>query len=185
MRAAVHARRASWPALPGVKLLNRRFLQRVHGALPKPAAPVVDALAERGILGGVPVSRLYPDEATAGEPAAARRHRNQHRCGRGCACRRAAGGAEMTARSHHRNLQRQPRAADRRAADLRAGPGGPHRRRSAGAAAGQGPSRRLEAQGRDRPARPVRAAGDPPLHAASARRTTPSTWGSIRWAPAP
>jgi glycine dehydrogenase subunit 1 len=30
--------------------------------LTKPAAPVVDALADRGILGGVPVSRLYPNE---------------------------------------------------------------------------------------------------------------------------
>jgi glycine dehydrogenase subunit 1 len=34
--------------------------------LPKPAAPIVDALADRGILGGVPVSRLYP-----GDPALA------------------------------------------------------------------------------------------------------------------
>ena len=28
--------------------------------LPQPAVPVVDALAARGILGGVPVSRLHP-----------------------------------------------------------------------------------------------------------------------------
>ena len=30
--------------------------------LPKPAAAVVDALAERGILGGVPASRLCPND---------------------------------------------------------------------------------------------------------------------------
>jgi glycine dehydrogenase subunit 1 len=33
--------------------------------LPKPAAPVVDALAARGILGGVPASRLLPHDAQA------------------------------------------------------------------------------------------------------------------------
>jgi glycine dehydrogenase subunit 1 len=29
--------------------------------LPKPAATVVAALAERGVLGGVPISRFYPE----------------------------------------------------------------------------------------------------------------------------
>ncbi len=29
--------------------------------LPCPAAPVVEALAEKGVLAGIPVSRLYPD----------------------------------------------------------------------------------------------------------------------------
>jgi glycine dehydrogenase subunit 1 len=29
--------------------------------LPRPAAPVVDALAKRGVLAGVPASRLWPD----------------------------------------------------------------------------------------------------------------------------
>ena len=29
--------------------------------LPKPAAAVVDTLAQRGILAGVPVSRFYPE----------------------------------------------------------------------------------------------------------------------------
>jgi glycine cleavage system P protein (glycine dehydrogenase) subunit 1 len=28
--------------------------------LPRPAAPVVDALAKRGVLAGVPASRLWP-----------------------------------------------------------------------------------------------------------------------------
>ena len=31
--------------------------------LPKPATPVVDALAARGVLGGIPVSRFYPARA--------------------------------------------------------------------------------------------------------------------------
>jgi glycine dehydrogenase subunit 1 len=30
--------------------------------LPKPAAPVVEAMAKRRVLGGVPVSRLVPED---------------------------------------------------------------------------------------------------------------------------
>ncbi len=30
--------------------------------LPKPAEPVVEALAGQGVLAGVPASRLYPEE---------------------------------------------------------------------------------------------------------------------------
>jgi glycine dehydrogenase subunit 1 len=48
--------------LKGVQVLNDAFFNEFTVKLPKPAAPVVDALAERGILGGVPVSRLYPKE---------------------------------------------------------------------------------------------------------------------------
>ncbi len=33
--------------------------------LPKPAAPVADALVARGVLGGVPASRLMPHEPGA------------------------------------------------------------------------------------------------------------------------
>ena len=50
-------------AVPGVKLLNQAFFNEFTLALPKPAAPIVDRLAARKILGGVPVSRLYPKEA--------------------------------------------------------------------------------------------------------------------------
>jgi glycine dehydrogenase subunit 1 len=46
--------------LPGVALVNRSFFNEFTLALPKPAAVVVEALAERRILGGVPVSRLVP-----------------------------------------------------------------------------------------------------------------------------
>jgi glycine dehydrogenase subunit 1 len=48
-------------ALPGVRLVNRAFFNEFTLRLPCAAAPVVEALAEKGVLGGIPVSRLYPD----------------------------------------------------------------------------------------------------------------------------
>jgi glycine dehydrogenase subunit 1 len=44
----------------GVRVLNQTFFNEFAVVLPKPAAPVVEALAARGILAGVPVSRFYP-----------------------------------------------------------------------------------------------------------------------------
>jgi glycine dehydrogenase subunit 1 len=49
-------------ALPGVKVLNDSFFNEFTVSLPKPAAPVVEALAAKRILGGVPVSRLLPGD---------------------------------------------------------------------------------------------------------------------------
>ncbi|UYN95695.1 MAG: aminomethyl-transferring glycine dehydrogenase subunit GcvPA [Enhydrobacter sp.] len=49
-------------ALPGVKVLNDSFFNEFTVALPKPAAPVVEALAAKRILGGLPVSRLLPGD---------------------------------------------------------------------------------------------------------------------------
>ncbi len=46
--------------VPGVELQNRTFFNEMTVKLNKPAARVVDILAERGILAGVPVSRLDP-----------------------------------------------------------------------------------------------------------------------------
>src|SRR6516225_5106465 len=46
--------------IPGVQLLNRAFFNEVTVRLPRPAAPVVEGLANRGVLAGIPVSRLYP-----------------------------------------------------------------------------------------------------------------------------
>ena len=46
--------------LPGVKLLPNAFFNEFTLALPKAAAGVVEELAKRKILGGVPVSRFYP-----------------------------------------------------------------------------------------------------------------------------
>jgi glycine dehydrogenase subunit 1 len=49
-------------AIPGVKLLNGSFFNEFTVRLPKPATPVVEALAARRILAGLPVSRLIPDD---------------------------------------------------------------------------------------------------------------------------
>jgi glycine dehydrogenase subunit 1 len=46
----------------GVEIINDTFFNEFTVKLPRAAATVIDALAERGILGGVPVSRLYPSE---------------------------------------------------------------------------------------------------------------------------
>jgi glycine dehydrogenase subunit 1 len=45
----------------GVRVVNGSFFNEFTVRLPKPAAAVVEALAERHVLGGVPVSRLLPD----------------------------------------------------------------------------------------------------------------------------
>jgi glycine dehydrogenase subunit 1 len=47
----------------GVDVINETFFNEFTIRLSKPAAEVVDALVEKGILGGIPVSRLYPDIA--------------------------------------------------------------------------------------------------------------------------
>jgi glycine dehydrogenase subunit 1 len=44
----------------GVEVLNETFFNEFTVRLPKPSAEVVEALAERGVLAGVPVSRLLP-----------------------------------------------------------------------------------------------------------------------------
>ncbi len=44
----------------GIEVLNASFFNEFTVKLSRPAAEVVDALAERGILGGVPLSRLLP-----------------------------------------------------------------------------------------------------------------------------
>ena len=50
-------------AIPGVRLVNDSFFNEFTLHLPCAAAPVVDALAGRGILAGIPVSRLDPGRA--------------------------------------------------------------------------------------------------------------------------
>ena len=49
--------------LDGVRLLTGNFFNEFTLRLPCPAAPVVEALAQRGVLGGVPASRVYPGHA--------------------------------------------------------------------------------------------------------------------------
>ncbi len=48
--------------IPGCRVLNENFFNEFTLQLPKPASAVVDELAKRPILAGVPVSRLYPDK---------------------------------------------------------------------------------------------------------------------------
>jgi glycine dehydrogenase subunit 1 len=47
--------------IPGVRLQNRTFFNEFTVRLPGAAAAVVERFAARGILAGVPVSRLYPE----------------------------------------------------------------------------------------------------------------------------
>ena len=50
-------------AVPGVNLVNDTFFNEFTLRLPKPAAGVVERLARKRILAGVPVSRLYPGKS--------------------------------------------------------------------------------------------------------------------------
>jgi glycine dehydrogenase subunit 1 len=49
-------------AVPGVTVLNESFFNEMTVRLTKPAADVVEALAQEGILAGVPLSRLEPGD---------------------------------------------------------------------------------------------------------------------------
>ncbi|MEM8771894.1 MAG: aminomethyl-transferring glycine dehydrogenase subunit GcvPA [Pseudomonadota bacterium] len=50
-------------AVNGVEVLNKAFFNEFTVRLPKNAAEVVDRLAEKGVLAGVPGDRLWPDVA--------------------------------------------------------------------------------------------------------------------------
>jgi len=47
--------------IAGVSVINHTWFNEFAVRLSQPAAPVVEALAARGVLGGVPLSRLCPD----------------------------------------------------------------------------------------------------------------------------
>ncbi|WP_417451352.1 aminomethyl-transferring glycine dehydrogenase subunit GcvPA [Kordiimonas sp.] len=53
------ALRGAVQSVSGVEVLTHAFFNEIAVKLPKAAASVVDALAERGVLAGVPASRLY------------------------------------------------------------------------------------------------------------------------------
>jgi glycine dehydrogenase subunit 1 len=46
--------------VPGVAVVNDSFFNEFTLRLPRPAAPLVDAMAKRGVLAGVPASRFWP-----------------------------------------------------------------------------------------------------------------------------
>lgn len=48
-------------AVPGVEIVNETFFSEFTIRVPGRAAEVVEAVAEKGVLGGVPASRLEPD----------------------------------------------------------------------------------------------------------------------------
>jgi glycine dehydrogenase subunit 1 len=48
----------------GAAVANATFFNEFTLRLPKPAGPIADTLADRGVLAGVPVSRFYPGEAS-------------------------------------------------------------------------------------------------------------------------
>ena len=55
--------------VPGVEVLNDTFFNEFTIKLPRDANDVIEALAEKNILGGVPVSRLIPQEKELGNLA--------------------------------------------------------------------------------------------------------------------
>ena len=58
-----HAR--IYASLPGVELVTDAFFNEFTVKLPKPAGPVVDALVQKGVIAGVPASRLLPKDKAA------------------------------------------------------------------------------------------------------------------------
>jgi glycine dehydrogenase subunit 1 len=50
-------------AVPNVSVVTDTFFNEFTVALPRPAAGIVDRMAERGILAGIPASRFWPDRA--------------------------------------------------------------------------------------------------------------------------
>ncbi len=50
-------------AIPGVRLVNDAFFNEFTLELPVEARPAVHAMVEKGVLGGVSLGRLYPDDA--------------------------------------------------------------------------------------------------------------------------
>ena len=48
--------------IPGVTLVNTSFFNEFTLKLPKEARPIVRVLADKGVLGGVSLGRLYPDD---------------------------------------------------------------------------------------------------------------------------
>src|SRR5271166_5546761 len=48
-------------AIPGVDILNRHFFNEFTMRTPRPGAELIEALSQRRVIGGLPVSRLLPE----------------------------------------------------------------------------------------------------------------------------
>ncbi len=48
--------------VPGVEVVTPHFFNEFTIRTPKPGAAVIDALVDQGVIGGVPLSRLFPGE---------------------------------------------------------------------------------------------------------------------------
>ena len=48
-------------SIPGVEIVNEHFFNEFTMRTPRPASELIEALARRGVIGGLPVSRLLPD----------------------------------------------------------------------------------------------------------------------------
>ncbi len=68
-------------AIPGVRLVNDSFFNEFTIELPVEARPAVRDMADKGILGGVSLGRLYPGADAAAERAGRCGHRNRDRRG--------------------------------------------------------------------------------------------------------
>jgi len=53
--------------ISGVEILTDAFFNEFTIRLPKPATEVIEALAAKGVIGGLPVSRLVPGDASLGD----------------------------------------------------------------------------------------------------------------------
>lgn len=54
-------------AVKGVEVLNASFFNEFTIRLPRPAASIIDALVDKGVIGGLPVSRLVPGDASVAD----------------------------------------------------------------------------------------------------------------------
>ena len=83
-------------AIPGVSLVNDSFFNEFTLRLPVEARPAVRALADRQILGGVSLGRLYPGAEALAQRAGRGGHRDGHRRGYRRLRSRSEGGRPMT-----------------------------------------------------------------------------------------
>jgi glycine dehydrogenase subunit 1 len=50
--------------VPGVEIVTQRFFNEFTIRAPKPSEAVIDALVDEGVIGGVPASRLFPNDTS-------------------------------------------------------------------------------------------------------------------------